>query len=272
MHDRRRASDAPTREEIPLNAPFSSIAPNDWWKDFFDGLAVDFWRVAVPEEATLREIEFLWNQLGLVEGARVLDVPCGAGRLAIPLARRGARVTGVDVSDACLAAAREDGARAGVAVDWIQADMREIPRETAFEAVFCFGNSFGYLDDRGNREFVRRVAGSLEAGGRFALDYGQTPESVFPRLVPLQRAEIAGILFQEETRYDALAGRIENRFTMSRDGRTETKLASQSAYTVRELVEMLREEGLATLRIFGSVDEQAFGLGAERLLLVAEKR
>lgn len=256
-----------------MNVPFSSSqAPTEWWKDFFDGLAVDFWRAAVPEEATLAEAAFLWKHLGLREGARVLDVPCGAGRLAIPLARRGARVTGVDVSEACLTAAREDGARAGAAVDWIHADMREIPREHAFDAVFCFGNSFGYLDDAGNREFVRRAASSVAAGGRFALDYGQTPESVFPRLAPLQRAEIAGILFEEETRYDALAGRIENRFTISRDGRTETKLASQSAYTVRELVDMLREAGLTASGIFGSVDERPFELGAERLLLVAEKR
>jgi SAM-dependent methyltransferase len=211
----------------------------------------------------------------LTADARVLDVPCGAGRLAIPLARRGARVTGVDVSAEFLAAAREEASRAGEAAAWIQADMREPARAgdagVGFDAAFCFGNSFGYLDDAGNREFLSAVSAALARGGRFALDYGQTPESVFPRLTPRQEVEIAGIRFEEETRYDVLSGRIENRFTMTRGDRTETKLASQSAYTVRELVEMLRAAGLETLEIFGSIDGRPFTLGAERLLLVAEK-
>jgi len=261
-----------------LNASFeTSPAPREWWKDFFNGLAVEFWREAVPPEVTLGEVEFLWKHLRLTAGARVLDVPCGAGRLAIPLARRGARVTGVDVSAEFLAAAREGAGPAGAGAAWIQADMRELPRggasgDAGFDAAFCFGNSFGYLDDAGNREFLSALSASLARGGRFALDYGQTPESVFPRLSPRQEAEIAGIRFEEETRYDALSGRIENRFTISRGDRTETKLASQSAYTVRELVDMLRATGLETLEIFGSVDGRPFKLGAERLLLVAEKR
>jgi SAM-dependent methyltransferase len=251
-----------------------SPAPTDWWKDFFTGLAVEFWRAAVPADATEAEVEFLWRHLRLDRGSRVLDVPCGAGRLAIPLALRGARATGVDVSAEFLDGAREEASRAGAdrGVAWIRADMRDLPRGAAFDAVFCFGNSFGYLDDGGNRAFLAAAAGALARGGRFALDYGQTPESVFPRLAPLQEAEIAGIRFEEETRYDALAGRIENVFRISRDGRTETKLASQSAYTVREIVAMLRAVGLETMEIFGSVDERPFELGAERLLLVAEKR
>jgi len=256
------------------NVSPGSVAPTDWWKDFFTGLAVEFWRAAVPAEATEREVEFLWRRLRLSPRSRVLDVPCGAGRLAIPLARRGARVTGVDVSAEFLDAAREEAARANADADWIHADMRDLPRgeSNRFDAAFCFGNSFGYLDDSGNRAFLAAVSGSLSRGARFALDYGQTPESVFPRLVPRQEVELAGIRFEEETRYDALAGRIENVFTLSRDGRSETKLASQAAYTVRELADMLRAAGLETLETFGSADETPFALGAERLLLVAERR
>ena len=53
----------------------------DWWKHFFSGLAVDFWRTVVPPEATRADVDFLWTHLRLAPGARVLDVPCGAGRL-----------------------------------------------------------------------------------------------------------------------------------------------------------------------------------------------
>jgi len=170
-----------------------------------------------------------------------------------------------------MTAARSDAARDRADVAWVLADMRRLPEGAPFDAAFCFGNSFGYLDDEGNRAFLESVSAALVRGGRFALDYGQTPESIFPRLVPRQEVEIAGIRFEEETRFDVLTGRIENRFTMSRGAVSETKLASQSVYTVRELVRMLDAAGLETLEIFGSVAEEPFALGAERLLLVAEK-
>ena len=50
-----------------------------WWKDFFDGLIVEFWQAVVPEETTRAEAKFLEEHLRLGPGSRVLDVPCGAG-------------------------------------------------------------------------------------------------------------------------------------------------------------------------------------------------
>ncbi len=140
-----------------------------------------------------------------------------------------------------------------------------------FDAVFCFGNSFGYLDDAGNAAFLAAVGKALKPGGRFAIDYGQTAESIFPRLEARQEADMAGFHFAEETRYDMLSGRIENRFTFSRGGRTETKLASQRVYTVNEIVRLLAGAGLETTAFFGSPAEEPFVLGSHRLLIVATK-
>ena len=110
--------------------------------------------------------------------------------------------------------------------------MSALDRDGEFDAAFCFGNSFGYLDDAGNEAFLAAVGKALKPGGRFAIDYGQTAESIFPRLEARQEADMAGFHFVEDTRYDMLSGRIENRFTFSRDGKTETKLASQRVYTL----------------------------------------
>ena len=243
-------------------------APPDWWKDFFSGLAVAFWDAALPEAATAEDAAFLWKHLGLREGSRVLDVPCGSGRLTRPLAAAGCRMTGVDVSAEALGNARAQGEGS---IRYVEAEMRKLPWPGEFDAAFCFGNSFGYLDDAGNAEFLASVTATLVPGGRFALDYGQTAESVLPRIEPRQEADVGGFHFVEETRYDPATARVENRFTFERDGRSETKLASQRVYMLSELTRLLDGSGLSTLCYYGSPREETFGIASHRLLLVAEK-
>lgn len=247
-------------------------APSNWFEHFFSGLAVEFWRAAVPEAATLEETAFLWKHLSLSAGSRVLDVPCGHGRLALALSARGCAVTGVDISEEFLRAAEEDARKADVSIAWRQSDMRDLPWKEAFDAAFCFGNSFGFLDDAGNAAFLGAVARTLDPGGRFVLDYGQTAESVFPRLEPRLEAEIGGFQFLEETRYDMRSARIENRYTISRGGQKEEKLASQRVYLASDVARMLEKAGFEVLAIFGSAGEEPFALGAQRLLTVAEKK
>ena len=242
-------------------------APADWWKDFFDGLAVRFWDAAVPEAMTAEDAAFLWKQLGLRSGSRVLDVPCGSGRLTRPLAAAGCAMTGVDISSEALATARAEGG----SIEWREAEMRDLPWRGEFEAAFCFGNSFGFLDDRGNGEFLGAVATALRPGGRFALDYGQTAECVLARLEPRVEGDVGGFHFVEETRYDPETARVENRFTFARDGQSETKLASQRVYTLAETTCLLEAVGLAVRRTYGSPREEPFSATSMRLLLVAEK-
>ena len=247
-------------------------APTDWYASFFSGLAVEFWRAVVPEAASAEEASFLWKYLALSPGSRVLDVPCGHGRLSIPLAAKGCAVTGVDISEEFLRAAEEAANEAGVSIAFRQADMRALPRKAAFDAAFCMGNSFGYLDDAGNAAFLVAVARALVPGGRFVLDFGQAAEAIFPRLQPHLEAEIGGFQFAEETRYDIDSARIENLYTISKGGRKEEKLASQRVYLASDVTRLLEAAGFEVLAAFGSSSEEPFVLGTQRLLLVARKR
>jgi len=135
-----------------------------WYADFFTELPNEFWRRAVPPEATTAEIDFVEQRLGLAPGSRVVDVPCGSGRHSIALAERGHTVTGLDISAEAIEHARRTAKAAGVDVDFRLAEMREVPPD-GFDAAVCMGNSFGYLDPEGTRTFVAALAAAVRPGG-----------------------------------------------------------------------------------------------------------
>lgn len=105
----------------------------------------------------------LVDLIGLRAGERVLDVGSGTGVVARAALRRGARVTGLDVNEAMLSAAR----RLGPGIDWRHGDAGDLPfPDGAFDAVVC-QQTLQFLSDPAPalRE-MRRVLG---VGGRGAI-------------------------------------------------------------------------------------------------------
>jgi 2-polyprenyl-3-methyl-5-hydroxy-6-metoxy-1,4-benzoquinol methylase len=108
----------------------------------------------------------LFELLGQIEGLRVLDVACGHGRVTRELARRGARVVGVDLSAALLDTAKALEARQPLGIEYVQADVASdrMTGDGTFDAVTC---SFGLSDIDDLEGCVRRIATALRPGGRF---------------------------------------------------------------------------------------------------------
>src|SRR5437016_5138357 len=67
----------------------------------------------------------------IVPGARVLDVACGTGVVAITAARLGAHVTGLDLTPELLTVARENARIASVEIEWYEGDVEALPFERA---------------------------------------------------------------------------------------------------------------------------------------------
>lgn len=243
-----------------------------WYEDFFQGVALDMWRKAVSPERTRAEADFLERALRLRPGARVLDVPCGGGRHALDLAARGHRPIGVDLSREQIEEARKRAGEAGLRVEWRQADMRDLPWAGEFDAGYCFGNSFGYLEPSGTRAFVQAVSRALKPGARFALDSGAAAESVLPRLREREWLQVDDILFLEENRYHEMESCMETTYRFVRGGVTHEGTGLQWVYTIRELRGLLEDAGLFVETLHGSLDGEAYRTGSPCLVLVAEKR
>ncbi len=107
------------------------------------------------------------ERLGIPAGARVLDVACGTGNLALPIARGGALVTGVDIAANLLVQARERAAAEGLTVRFDEGDADALPYpDGSFDwVVSMFGAMFAPRPEMVASELGR----VLKPGGRLAM-------------------------------------------------------------------------------------------------------
>ena len=107
--------------------------------------------------------------VGSVDGLDVIHVQCHIGFDTISLARRGARVTGLDFSPAALAKAEELARRAGVEAIWVQADAARIPANLhgRFDLAYATVGAICWIEDIS--AWMCSIAATLRPGGRFVL-------------------------------------------------------------------------------------------------------
>lgn len=146
---------------------------NDWQR-FFDYYANKY-DAEVFTQNTHAEIPFIVEHLNLPPAGHLLDLGCGTGRHAVPLAKLGYHVTGVDLSPGMLAEAQRRAQTADVNPEWIQHDATTFVRPDAFDGVICLcEGAFGLLaanDDAldHDQRILENVFRSLRPGGRFLL-------------------------------------------------------------------------------------------------------
>jgi len=125
------------------------------------------WAHFAPLEAfTTPPAAVLVKRSGIRAGQRVLDVACGTGVVAVTAARRGAQVTGLDLTPELLERARENSKIAGVEIDWHEGDVAKLPfADAAFDTVLSqYGHMFAPRPEVAIAEMLR----VLKPGGTIA--------------------------------------------------------------------------------------------------------
>jgi ubiquinone/menaquinone biosynthesis C-methylase UbiE len=137
-----------------------------WYEEFFTDYAKTYDQEAFTQ-GTLQETDFLEQELGYDKSKRILDIGCGTGRHAIELAKRGYKVTGIDLSESQLKRAEQKAKDNNIHVDFQQADARNLEFANEFDLVImlCEG-AFSLMEtDDMNFSILENATKALKNNG-----------------------------------------------------------------------------------------------------------
>jgi SAM-dependent methyltransferase len=222
-------------------------------------------------EDTEEQLAFLHEALAAPEGGRLLDLPCGNGRLSLPLSLMGYEVTGVDSCEEFLLEAEKSAKKHKAEITYVRGDMRKFSERKKYDGVICMGNSFGYFNRADSLEFFVNVNKNLKAGGRFVIDTQTVAECFLVNGGEREWVRVGDILMLTENHYDCRQNRVEITYTFIRNEKTEQRRAMHWIYTAGELCQMIEQSGMSVLELYGNTDFEPFAVGSERLILIAAK-
>ncbi len=115
-------------------------------RQIYEQLGVAGLESRTSEDADQQTVERVLDRLNRTPLKSVLDAGCGYGRIAIPLAKAGYRVTGIDISPTMLSEAKRRGDEAGADIRWEKGDVCDLPfADDQFDCVLCMWLTFNEL-------------------------------------------------------------------------------------------------------------------------------
>ena len=201
--------------------------------ELFDEEYLHFYASILGDERSDADTAAAISLGGIEPGMRVLDAPCGHGRMAVRMAAR------------------------GVTVDLHEGDLRAMPVDGPFDAVVCWFTSFGYFDDDQNLEVLREFRRVLRPGGRllvetlshdgFVRSFTEAPDAIV--------TEATDGLMVDRTRFDVVTGQLVCHRVTVRDGASREARFAIRLLTIPEWRRALEDAGFASVRCTGDAGQ-----------------
>ena len=180
-------------------------------------------------------------------GAKVLDAGCGLGRISVELAALGLDVTGVDIIQSELDAARESAEAEGVPLTLVNHDLRTYHAPNQFDCAVNLYTSFGYCATiKEDMQILRNIADAVKPGGTFILECTSRETAVL-YWTPGEEFERAG--------YKVV---VDHCFV-------------QRLYPASFLRDKLMEFGFSKAEVFGDYDKSPYDHNARTMVIIARK-
>jgi len=231
----------------------ASRSMDEWWRSF-GTIYLRGGEVARLDAAAEAEAEAAWKLLGLDQGARIVDAPCGFGRHAVRLAAWGFEVWGVDVDAELLGEARSRADASGVELRLDEGDIRSLPVPDGWaDAVLNLASSIGlFAEEADNDAILAEAHRALRPGGRLLIETSHRDYVVSSMQETEWSERDDGTLVLQRHTFDPVTGRLDSDFTIvTADGARLERRLRPRRYSLTELTQSLRSAGFADIELFG---------------------
>lgn len=235
----------------------------NWYDSWFDS---PYYHILYKDRDTAEASHFMKNltsYLKLQSNAEILDLACGRGRHSKTLHQLGFNVTGIDLSAASIAFAKqyeEEGLK------FLKHNMC-IPLHKTFDAVFNLFTSFGYFEkDEDNLLTINAIIQQLKPNGFGVIDFLNV-DFVAENLVPKEIKIVDGITFNIERTINN--GYIIKRISFNDKGHNYTFVEKVKALTKNDFLTYFSRAGASLVDVFGDYQLTPFNhKNSERLILI----
>ena len=212
----------------------------------------------------------------LAPGGKVLDAGCGLGRISVELAALGLDVTGVDIIQSELDAAKDSAEAEGVELTLINHDLRTFSAPNQYDCAINLFTSFGYCDTiEEDMQILRNIADSLKAGGTFIMEC-TSRETAILYWTPGEEFERAG--FNVKTHFEVVGAweGLRSQWTLYPLNDTNQQPVIdhtfvQRLYPATFLRDKLLDLGFSKADIYGDFDLSPYDEHARTMILIARK-
>jgi len=227
----------------------------------------------------LADLPFYKRWLPEDKNAPILELCCGTGRLTLPIAKEGYNISGVDYTSTMLEQAKSKAARSGLAVKFIEADIRNLDLPGKYDLIFIPFNSIHHLYK--NEDLFKAFDGvknHLKKGGLFLLDCfnpniefiveGQKKQKDIAEYTTNDGREV---LIKQIMRYEnhTQINRIEWHYFINGAFNSIEKL-DMRLYFPQELDAYLLWSGFEVIHKFGGFEEDVFNGQSEKQIFVCQ--
>lgn len=242
----------------------------EWFEEWFNTSEyLEVYKHRNEKEAA-QLVRLILDNVKLSPGDSILDLACGAGRHSLLFAKKGFKVTAVDLSETLLKIAVEHARDLELDINFLKSDIRKLIIGAEFNLIINLFTSFGYFDnDDENKDVIKKAASLLRDRGIFVLDFINKCY-VEKNLVIESEDEISGgVLIQKRWIENE---RVSKNITIRKNGVIKNYFESVRLFSFEELESIFKENGLVINKTFGDfIGNKYDRLTSPRIILFAQK-
>lgn len=213
--------------------------------------------------------------------SRVLELACGTGRLAIPIAKEGREIIGLDISEGMLKEARKKASKQGVNLNLVCADMRMFNFKVKFDLIILAFNSICHLYTRDDVErCFQCVRSHLAHDGRFVIDVfnpsfeilSRSPTEFYPVGEYKDPDGDATVTISESTDYNRATQISQLTWYFDSAGSWKEVRFGMRVFFPQEIDALLHYNGFRIISKFGDFDGKFFLGSSLRQIIISAVR